>query len=106
MARDLQNYFQEVEILDRAIGSERGISMSFVSKEAAIAFRHRLHKCRGLARKIEDAGREADDPKRGTSVYESIRVSGPLFNSNTDKWTLQLLKLESPIPGLMDVYEI
>ncbi len=66
------SYADVREVLDRAVASQRGVSLSRASHGAAVNFRQRLGKFRLMDRKQSLELYPEGDPRRGQSPYDIL----------------------------------
>lgn len=70
--------FQDAEeLFERALATERGIKITFETRGAAIALRHRMNKHRVNDRRANVKTYPEDNPLHGTSTYDRLRLRIP-----------------------------
>ncbi len=93
LPNDMRLYDDIRPTLDRAIGSPRGIRITFDTPGQAVNFRQRLQKLRQLV-KIQSVElyEDPEDPRRATTPWDilSMKITGRYLDLIPDKKPIQV----------------
>lgn len=89
-SKSLISYADVQEALDRALASERGVIAKFMTRGAAVQFRHRCYSLRKILREKSAEVYQPGDPMYGRTPYDELIIQTP--ESFLDKWSLKIIR--------------
>lgn len=103
------------DALDRALASERGILLREESGSRLVSLRQRIHKLKSLDRKRSTKTFDSDDPRYGTSAYDTLSVESSPEITQAEGNRIALanvpesacwIKVVKRVPGALKVEEL
>ena len=102
-SKSLISYADVQETLDRALASERGVSIKFSSHGQAIRFRHRAYSLRKILRDESAKVYAIGDFMYGRTAYDQLTFPDPDRVEGIEECTLRIIKNS---PGHMEITEL
>lgn len=102
-SKSLLSYADVQEALDRALASERGISISFDSHGQAIRFRHRAYSLRKILREKSGEIYKPGEFAYGRTPYDALAFPDPERLEGVEKVSLKIIKNSSADLEIVDL---